>query len=300
MPSCRFSGHIGSLGSSLIVPLNDISRRARFGEPFFQEQWLPTKSNMPQGADSSQQGRPDARADNRRGRSARNSAAARAFPGAGACDHFSAARGRGRQRDYGRFSRCSPAWNFLRRSKCSQKPAPSCARSVFRKKSTLHKDLAAHIRDGKLDFHRFPKMDDEEIIEHLVMVKGIGQWTAEMFLMFNLGSPDVMPAGDLGVQNAIKRHYRMRQRPNRKRLLEHAERWRHRTAAAWYMAQPRHRTPRRPSEAGNQESREEEEVALRIRESAQSSIAVASEIWAELDSCSPMAARSTCRCPEQG
>ncbi len=68
------------------------------------------------------------------------------------------------------------------------------------------------------------------------MVKGIGRWTAEMFLMFNLGRPDVMPADDLGVQNAIRRHYRMRQRPNRKRLLKHAERWRpYRTAAAWYL-----------------------------------------------------------------
>ena len=79
-------------------------------------------------------------------------------------------------------------------------------------------------------------MEDEEIIEHLTQVKGIGRWTAEMFLMFNLGRRDVMPADDLGVQNAIKRHYRMRQRPNRKRLLKHAERWRpYRTAAAWYL-----------------------------------------------------------------
>jgi DNA-3-methyladenine glycosylase II len=104
------------------------------------------------------------------------------------------------------------------------------------KKAIYIKDLAAHIRDGKLDFHRFHRMTDDEIITHLTQVKGIGRWTAEMFLMFNLGRPDVMPADDLGVQNAIKRHYRMRQRPNRKRLLKHAERWRpYRTAAAWYL-----------------------------------------------------------------
>lgn len=104
------------------------------------------------------------------------------------------------------------------------------------KKALYIKDLAAHIRDGKLDFHRFHRMADEEIIEHLTQVKGIGKWTAQMFLMFNLGRPDVMPADDLGVQNAVRRHYRMRQRPNRKRLLKHAERWRpYRTAAAWYL-----------------------------------------------------------------
>jgi DNA-3-methyladenine glycosylase II len=104
------------------------------------------------------------------------------------------------------------------------------------KKALYIKDLAAHIRDGKLNFHLFHKMTDEEIIAHLIMVKGIGRWTAEMFLMFNLGRPDVMPADDLGVQNAIRRHYKMRQRPNRKRLLKHAERWRpYRTAAAWYL-----------------------------------------------------------------
>lgn len=106
------------------------------------------------------------------------------------------------------------------------------------KKALYIKDLATHIRDGTLNFHRFPKMTDEEIIEDLTRVKGIGRWTAEMFLMFNLGRPDVMPADDLGVQNAIKLAYRMRLRPNRKRIMKLAERWRpYRTAAAWYFWQ---------------------------------------------------------------
>ncbi|MGD0120732.1 MAG: DNA-3-methyladenine glycosylase [Candidatus Binatus sp.] len=104
------------------------------------------------------------------------------------------------------------------------------------KKALYIKDLATHVRDGKLNFDRFHKMTDDEIVTHLTQVKGIGKWTAEMFLMFHLGRPDVMPADDLGVQNAVRRHYRMRQRPNRKRLLKHAERWRpYRTAAAWYL-----------------------------------------------------------------
>jgi DNA-3-methyladenine glycosylase II len=104
------------------------------------------------------------------------------------------------------------------------------------KKALYIKDLAAHIKDGKLNFHRFHRMRDEEVIADLTRVKGIGVWTAEIFMMFNLGRPDVMPADDLGVQNAVKRHYRMRQRPNRKRLLRLAERWRpYRSAAAWYL-----------------------------------------------------------------
>jgi DNA-3-methyladenine glycosylase II len=138
---------------------------------------------------------------------------------------------------YGRFVALFPGVDFPSPEQVLAKnDAELRAVGLSEKKALYIKDLAAHIRDGKLDFHRFHKMTDEEIIEHLVMVKGIGRWTAEMFLMFNLGRPDVMPAGDLGVQNAIKRHYRMRQRPNRKRLLKHAERWRpYRTAAAWYL-----------------------------------------------------------------
>jgi DNA-3-methyladenine glycosylase II len=138
---------------------------------------------------------------------------------------------------YGRFVGLFPDVEFPSPAQVLARTDAELRSVGLSEKKTLYiKDLAAHIRDGKLDFHRFHRMTDEEIIEHLVMVKGIGRWTAEMFLMFNLGRPDVMPAGDLGVQNAIKRHYRMRQRPNRKRLLAHAERWRpYRTAAAWYL-----------------------------------------------------------------
>ncbi len=138
---------------------------------------------------------------------------------------------------YGRFVGLFPDVEFPSPEQVLAKTVPELrAVGLSEKKALYIRDLAAHIRDRKLDFHKFHRMTDEEIIEHLVMVKGIGRWTAEMFLMFNLGRPDVMPADDLGVQNAIKRHYRMRQRPNRKRLLKHAERWRpYRTAAAWYL-----------------------------------------------------------------
>jgi len=138
---------------------------------------------------------------------------------------------------YGRFVGSFPGAEFPSPEQVLAKPDAELRSVGLSEKKVLYiKDLAAHVRDGKLNFHRFHRMTDEEIIADLTRVKGIGRWTAEIFLMFNLGRPDVMPADDLGVQNAVRRHYRMRQRPNRKRLLKHAERWRpYRTAAAWYL-----------------------------------------------------------------
>ena len=107
---------------------------------------------------------------------------------------------------------------------------------LSRQKSLYLKDLAAHVDNGTLNFHRFHKMDDEEIIVDLTRVHGIGRWTAEMFLMFNLGRPDVLPVDDLGVRNAARRLYRMRKMPDAKRLRALAERWRpYRSAASWYL-----------------------------------------------------------------
>jgi len=138
---------------------------------------------------------------------------------------------------YGRFVGSFPGVEFPSPEQVLAKTDAQLRSVGLSEKKVLYiKDLAAHVRDGKLNFHRFHRMSDEEIVAHLTQVKGIGKWTAEIFLMFNLGRPDVMPADDLGVQNAVQRHYRMRQRPNRKRLLKHAERWRpYRTAAAWYL-----------------------------------------------------------------
>ncbi|HEY2524347.1 MAG TPA: DNA-3-methyladenine glycosylase [Candidatus Binataceae bacterium] len=107
---------------------------------------------------------------------------------------------------------------------------------LSRQKSLYLKDLAAHVENGTLSFHRFSGMDDEEIILDLTRVHGIGRWTAEMFLIFNLGRPDVLPVDDLGVRNAARRLYRMRKMPDAKRLRALAERWRpYRSAASWYL-----------------------------------------------------------------
>ena len=106
------------------------------------------------------------------------------------------------------------------------------------KKAMYIKDLARHVQDGLLNFHRFAAMDDEEIIADLTRVQGIGRWTAEMFLMFNLGRPDVLPTGDLGFRNAVMRHYGMRKMPKPEKLHKLAEPWRpYRSAAVWYLWQ---------------------------------------------------------------
>jgi 3-methyladenine DNA glycosylase/8-oxoguanine DNA glycosylase len=100
------------------------------------------------------------------------------------------------------------------------------------------RDLAGHVRDRTLNFHRFPGMDDDAIITDLTRVRGIGRWTAEMFLMFNLHRPDVFPVDDLGVRNAVARLYAMSTPPPPKELREFGERWRpYRSVAAWYLWQ---------------------------------------------------------------
>lgn len=107
---------------------------------------------------------------------------------------------------------------------------------LSRQKIRYLKDLAAHVQNRTLNFHRFPRMADEEIIAELIAVQGVGRWTAEMFLMFNLGRPDVLPVDDLGFRNSAHRLYKMRKVPDAKRLRALAERWRpYRSAAVWYL-----------------------------------------------------------------
>jgi DNA-3-methyladenine glycosylase II len=100
------------------------------------------------------------------------------------------------------------------------------------------RDLCARIADGRLNLDELEALDDELVIERLTSVKGFGRWTAEMFLMFRLHRPDVLPAGDLGVVNAIQRLYQLRKRPDVKRILKMGEAWRpYRSVASWYLWQ---------------------------------------------------------------
>ncbi len=100
------------------------------------------------------------------------------------------------------------------------------------------RDLSARISDGRLNLDELESLPDELVIERLTAVKGFGRWTAEMFLMFRLHRPDVLPVGDLGIVNAIQRLYRLRKRPDPKRILKLGEAWKpYRSVASWYLWQ---------------------------------------------------------------
>ena len=104
------------------------------------------------------------------------------------------------------------------------------------------RDLAAHAANGRLPLQRLGRMSDEQVIEVLTDVKGIGRWTAEMFLIFSLGRPDVWAVDDLGLQLAVKDLYRLRRHPSETKMLALAEPWRPwRTVASWYLWQWRQR-----------------------------------------------------------
>ena len=97
-------------------------------------------------------------------------------------------------------------------------------------------DLAQHFADGQIHVQRWPQMGDEEIIAELVAVRGIGRWTAEMFLIFNLLRPDVFPLDDLGLQKAICRSYYKRKKVSVTTLRRLGESWRPwRSVATWYL-----------------------------------------------------------------
>jgi DNA-3-methyladenine glycosylase II len=100
------------------------------------------------------------------------------------------------------------------------------------------RDLCARLADGRLVLDELDTLGDEDVIERLVAVKGFGRWTAEMFLMFRLHRPDVLPVGDLGIVNAVQRLYGLRKRPDPKRLMKLGEPWRpYRSVACWYLWQ---------------------------------------------------------------
>jgi DNA-3-methyladenine glycosylase II len=102
----------------------------------------------------------------------------------------------------------------------------------------LHARLSARVLDGRLQLDELESLPDEDVIARLVAVKGFGRWTAEMFLMFRLHRPDVLPGGDLGIVVAIQRLYRLRKRPDARRVLKIGEAWRpYRSVASWYLWQ---------------------------------------------------------------
>lgn len=98
------------------------------------------------------------------------------------------------------------------------------------------KDLSHKIETKQLRLVKMKDLSDEEVIAELTMVKGIGRWTAEMFLIFSLGRQDVLPVGDLGLKKGIQRLYSMKELPQKEQMEKIAEKWRpYRSVATWYL-----------------------------------------------------------------
>jgi DNA-3-methyladenine glycosylase II len=107
---------------------------------------------------------------------------------------------------------------------------------LSRPKVAYLRDLAQHVEDGALELERLPDLPDEEVTAQLTAIKGLGPWTADMFLMFHLRRPDILPVGDLGIRRAVQVQYRMRKLPDPKRLEKVARPWRpHRTLACLFL-----------------------------------------------------------------
>ena len=115
-------------------------------------------------------------------------------------------------------------------------PAKMRKAGLSKQKTVYIRDLARKTVGGKLKFETLTEMQDHEVIEHLTQVKGVGVWTAHMFLMFALQRPDVLPTGDLGIRMAIRKAYGLEELPHPKHIEEIAVRWRpYCSVATWYL-----------------------------------------------------------------
>ena len=107
---------------------------------------------------------------------------------------------------------------------------------ISRPKIRYIKDLSQKFTENKISINEFENMADDEIIEQLIQVKGIGRWTAEMFLIFSLGRPNVLPVDDLGFRKAIQKYYGYDELPNKEEIEYIAEKWKpYCTVATWYL-----------------------------------------------------------------
>jgi DNA-3-methyladenine glycosylase II len=137
-----------------------------------------------------------------------------------------------------RFTRLFPGKRFPRPEDLERVSDEAIRAAGFsRAKIAALRDLAAKSLDGTVPTTAMiKKLDDAEIITRLTEVRGIGQWTVEMLLIFQLGRPDVLPVDDFGVRNGFRHAYKRSEMPKPKELLAFGERWRpHRTTAAWYL-----------------------------------------------------------------
>jgi len=113
---------------------------------------------------------------------------------------------------------------------------PLRAAGVSRQKLGYLRDLAARVHGGEVPLHALDDLSDDEVLEALVRVKGVGRWTAQMFLMFRLGRMDILPELDLGVQRGIQLAYGLKKLPGPKDVLRYGRPWApYRSVASWYL-----------------------------------------------------------------
>jgi len=137
---------------------------------------------------------------------------------------------------HGRFVALFPTNPPHPRDVAAAKDAPLRAAGLSRQKASYIRDLATKVHDGTLPLDRIASLPDDEVIAALTQVKGIGKWSAQMFLMFRLGRPDVLPDLDLGIQKAIKLAYGLRSLPKPKRVLRIGKSWSpFASVASWYL-----------------------------------------------------------------
>jgi 3-methyladenine DNA glycosylase/8-oxoguanine DNA glycosylase len=126
---------------------------------------------------------------------------------------------------------------------------------LSRGKVAFLRDLAAKSVSGELPLDTLHELPDEELIATVTKVKGIGPWTAQMFLIFHLGRPDVLPGLDLGIRKAVQRGWKLRQLPSAEKVLKLGKNWSpHATIATWYLwrsLEVKEKSPNRPEKMRN-------------------------------------------------
>jgi DNA-3-methyladenine glycosylase II len=137
---------------------------------------------------------------------------------------------------WGRFQGLFPSGEVEPRGLLAFDDATLRSVGLSRQKIRYLRDFATRVESGHVPIDRVHELDDESIIESLTVVKGVGRWTVQMFLMFRLARENVLPEVDLGIQKAIQRAYGLRARPTPKRVRRLGERWQpYRTIACWYL-----------------------------------------------------------------
>lgn len=144
--------------------------------------------------------------------------------------------GRVAQVIFGRLAAAVPGGLLTPENVLALRPARMRKLGLSKQKTAYIRDLARLTRDGIVDFAQLPGLPDAEVIERLTKVKGVGVWTAHMFLIFALRRTNVLPSGDLGIRSAIRKAYGMADLPNPDEIEALGQRWHpYCTVAAWYL-----------------------------------------------------------------